>query len=482
MGEAGPARFTFPARTGIFWLRFRYRVADPEMLPPGFVTMALSAYEVFWDGELVARSGVPGVNRAQELAGPVDNFGLLPERLRRPGEHVVALRMSNHRFPFYDNDTGIRITLNDPIVFRENRVRAALFPALAAGAGFIIALAALLFWLLVERQPTLGLLSLICGAGALMQSSVVLRLFYGIRYDWYAFDIYGRGALVAVVGILLIKFMVAQFALPIRRWWWFAALLPGVVVACILNPTLQSYQGLYFLAWCSVFALGLALWAAAHRQRVAWLSVVGLGIGTGLWVWAPLRFALEEFATAFLPVLLGFIATFAIDLLAARRKARDARLTAARLEIELLKKNLQPHFLLNTLTAVSELVEQNPAAAVKFIDDLAAEFRSLALMSGERLVPLKRELDLCRTHLKIISQRTGRKILLAVEVADEAALVPPALFLTLIENGLLYQQAEAGSAFRLMARPLPNGMRYVFVSPRDSGAGNGENASSIFLG
>jgi LytS/YehU family sensor histidine kinase len=137
------------------------------------------------------------------------------------------------------------------------------------------------------------------------------------------------------------------------------------------------------------------------------------------------------------------------------------------MEIELLKKNMQPHFLLNTLTALSEVVEQSPREAVRLIDDLAEEFRTVARVSAEKLIPLVQELDLCRAHLRVMSVRTGHAWSLEAPGVDDAALVPPAVFLTLIENGFAHQRATGeAAAFRLtMDRPADGGTRYVFVSP-----------------
>ena len=52
-------------------------------------------------------------------------------------------------------------------------------------------------------------------------------------------------------------------------------------------------------------------------------------------------------------------------------------------------------FLMNTLTALSQVIEEKPAAAVSLIADLAAEIRSLSRFSGEKLVTLAEELALC---------------------------------------------------------------------------------------
>jgi LytS/YehU family sensor histidine kinase len=162
----------------------------------------------------------------------------------------------------------------------------------------------------------------------------------------------------------------------------------------------------------------------------------------------------------------GIIGAFALQLRRERREARQARLTAARLEIELLKKSVQPHFLMNTLTALAQTVEENPARAVKLIEDLADEFRRLAAMAGEKQIPLARELDLCRAHLGVMRARTDVEWKLDAEGVDETAAVPPALFLTLIENGFSHQRARKGAnTFTLRAAAGPNGVRYTFRSP-----------------
>jgi LytS/YehU family sensor histidine kinase len=166
-------------------------------------------------------------------------------------------------------------------------------------------------------------------------------------------------------------------------------------------------------------------------------------------------------------LVLALLVSIGLQVQTARRAARAAELTAARMEIELLKKNLQPHFLLNTLTALTEVVEQSPREAVRLIDDLAEEFRSLSRMSAEKLIPLSQELDLCRAHLRVMSLRTGKAWRLEAESLDLAATVPPALFLTLIENGFAHQRvATSGAAFVLRQQKSPGGATlYVFESP-----------------
>src|SRR3546814_17345028 len=70
-------------------------------------------------------------------------------------------------------------------------------------------------------------------------------------------------------------------------------------------------------------------------------------------------------------------------------RERDmARYAAQRLELDLLKKHLKPHFLMNTLTALAGWIEETPHTAVRLFGALAEEFRTLVDVSGWACVPL----------------------------------------------------------------------------------------------
>ena len=211
----------------------------------------------------------------------------------------------------------------------------------------------------------------------------------------------------------------------------------------------------------------VAGWAAWKKRRGAWLVLVGVCVGLVSVRATNTRDFLDlSFFLTFGVLVLSAFTVLGMQIREDRRRAREALLTSARLEAELLKKNIQPHFLLNTLTALSEVVERDPAGAVRLINDLAGEFRSLARMSGEKLVPLGQELELCRAHLRVLSVRTGLTAALETRGVDETVLVPPALFLTLIENGFVHQRPAGNSAaFELHMQRPPGRIRFTFLSP-----------------
>jgi LytS/YehU family sensor histidine kinase len=213
-------------------------------------------------------------------------------------------------------------------------------------------------------------------------------------------------------------------------------------------------------------SLACGVWAVRRRRRGAWPAVAGMTLSAGLLLIEAEDFR-ASFFLKFLPALLGLIGALAIQLHDERRQARAAQLAAARLETELLKKNLQPHFLLNTLAVLTEIVEQDPRSAVKLIESLAEEFRSVARVSAEKLIPLAHELELCRAHLRVMSARTGQAWSIAANGVDETALVPPAVLLTLIENGFTHQRtANGATVFQLDGERRADGaVRYRFFSP-----------------
>ena len=299
-----------------------------------------------------------------------------------------------------------------------------------------------------------------------MQGLQAIRRYFAYPADWHYPVLSAMTGLVGVQGILTVSLVIEHFKMPLRHWV-LGALAPVFALVLWLSPERLTLNGVRIIAASLALALACAVWAAWRRRRGAWPVVTGVGVSAIL-----LAIEAEDYRVSFflkfLPALVGIISSLAFQLHDERRQARAAQLAAARLETELLKKNLQPHFLMNTLTALSEIVEQNPAAASKLIDDLAEEFRTVARVSAEKLIPLAQELDLCRAHLRVMSVRTGHGCSLEANEVDPTALVPPAVFLTLIENGFVHQRVTGEPAvFRLeMASPRgSSAARYTFHSP-----------------
>ncbi|MSU23209.1 MAG: hypothetical protein EXS32_05215 [Opitutus sp.] len=113
----------------------------------------------------------------------------------------------------------------------------------------------------------------------------------------------------------------------------------------------------------------------------------------------------------------------------------EAGLNQAKLDA--LRLQLQPHFLFNTLNAISTLVHRDANAADELIGDLS-ELLRLSLLTTAHEVPLARELELLDCYLAIEQTRLGDRlrIVRAIEPAATSALVPTFVLQPLAENAV----------------------------------------------
>jgi len=456
-----------PTHAGVMWLRFRVRWNQPTgRLPEGLHFLFLSgSYQVYWDGVKLGANGVPANRREEEVEGLMEYHPGLPQELTGPGEHQLALRLSTWHatdpYPF----TPLLTIVMAPEVFDADFRRDNVLPMMAFGALFAIALAAGIMWIVAARRRVLLLFAGMCFFAGLMEATE----WYLLAYIYPVSRLFSLEIAVGATGLLLGVFLVAvlleEWDVPRKRWWLGLLLLLDAGLIARVYPQIQRVE-LQFIAAAFAWILGTSVWAGLRGRRGVWIVVFAVGTSAFLLWRDPKHFVGLDFFQGFMPTALGLLLTIALRLGAERRQAQEMKLTAARMEIELLKKSLQPHFLMNTLTALAQTIEENPRAAVQLIGDLAAEFRALARYAGEKQISLAQEIELCRAHLRVMSVRTERTWRLDCMGINPAALVPPALFLTLIENGFSHQQAVDGATtFTLQASESGRGTCYTFLSP-----------------
>ncbi|HEU4596049.1 MAG TPA: sensor histidine kinase [Pyrinomonadaceae bacterium] len=138
------------------------------------------------------------------------------------------------------------------------------------------------------------------------------------------------------------------------------------------------------------------------------------------------------------------------------RKYRERELDLAQAELQALKAQLHPHFLFNTLNAISELVYDKPELADRTIAKLSDLLR-LTLKSGRaQEVRLKEELDFVGRYLEIHQTLMQERLRVRWEVDDEAldACVPNMILQPLVENSIRHGIAPraGGGTIEVVAR------------------------------
>ena len=87
--------------------------------------------------------------------------------------------------------------------------------------------------------------------------------------------------------------------------------------------------------------------------------------------------------------VLVFANLFSLSIIQRQAKVEHEQslLRSSRLETELLRKHLKPHFLLNTLTNIISLIEHKPALSIELIEALSEEFHQLNAITSTNLIP-----------------------------------------------------------------------------------------------
>ena len=167
---------------------------------------------------------------------------------------------------------------------------------------------------------------------------------------------------------------------------------------------------------------------------------------------------------------------------AARREARlEAQLAEARLDA--LRRQLDPHFLFNTLNAVSALVERDPRGVRRMIARLSDLLRSSFEGADRPVVPLREELALLSRYVEIMQVRfQGR---LTVETtADDAVLdvlVPTLVLQPLVENAIRHGVERIAGPGHVAIDARPDGDALV-LRVTDNGPGPAPGAPTAGSG
>jgi len=133
------------------------------------------------------------------------------------------------------------------------------------------------------------------------------------------------------------------------------------------------------------------------------------------------------------------------DLLAQQERALRAETLARDAQIQMLRYQLNPHFLFNTLNTLVSLIGEDDRRAKQFVNELAEFLRYSLLDTETHTVSLREEIEVIRTFLSIEKLRfeDDLQVEFDIDPATESVQIPPFLVQSLVENAVKHGRATA---------------------------------------
>jgi len=117
----------------------------------------------------------------------------------------------------------------------------------------------------------------------------------------------------------------------------------------------------------------------------------------------------------------------------------------ARAQLEVLRSQLEPHFLFNSLNAIARLTRKDAKAAERMTLQLSRFLRASLECTGKQEIPLSRELQFLKDYLAIQATRFGDRLNFTLEVDESLldVLVPSLLLQPIVENAIKHGIAHS---------------------------------------
>ena len=120
------------------------------------------------------------------------------------------------------------------------------------------------------------------------------------------------------------------------------------------------------------------------------------------------------------------------------RRIEQEKKEKVEFEFQLLKNQVNPHFLFNSFSTLMSLIEEQPEQALQYTEKLSDFFRTILQLKDQQLIPLEEELTLSENYFFLLKKRFGDNLNLEIILGKEVLkmAIPPMTLQILIENAV----------------------------------------------
>lgn len=430
----------------IFWARSQVRLLEVPAGEIGLQIMAFGAFDVYWDGVLIGSNGRVASKNVSEVPGTETSYFMLPEAISRAGVHILALRCSQSFENKTQRSIGVKLDsypdlLRKPLIIMS-------FMNLMAGA-FMIAAMYYFFLYANSRLKEYNTLifAVICLLFFLLLIMEYIKFYVDIPYTHFYLRLEIIGWLTFAIAMLVPLYFSIHFNFR-KRILLLGLLFSGLIAIYIINYRHYDFTAFLYSVVMWLTLTVIVVNAIFQKEKGGMMVLIGLLVSAIVNNFVTYDFGLF---ISFTIIVLCMLYLHAIRSRVIEEDYQSSLLLSSRLKLELIKKNIQPHFLRNTLTSLIDWVEESPKQGVEFINALAGEFDIMNIIADANLIPIGQEIELCKTHLAVMQFRKELKYDWKDSGIEEEEYIPPAVLHTILENGITHSSPldDGGIYFHL---------------------------------
>lgn len=241
----------------------------------------------------------------------------------------------------------------------------------------------------------------------------------------------------------------------------FAATLLGFVLSGGLRRIyhhfgpLRTHRSSFVFQALVITGLNAALHSAILQGLISFLDLTWptTGIGQAVPLWQ--RWTLFSVLMWFVYLTWSFAYLwFKAELLVQSEKIEElhAKSEVQKMELQLIRFQLDPHFLFNSLNGIAAEIPAHPKIASNMVDELATYLKYSLDHRHELITPLAIELDATASYLKIQKARFGSKIQtrITAPTSTRKILVPSFILQPIVENAFKYGLGKSSARLTLL--------------------------------
>ncbi|SCY00039.1 Histidine kinase [Nonlabens sp. Hel1_33_55] len=435
-----------PVDNKIFYARKKIILneSSSSFEPFEMIIGAFGDYEVYWDGILIGTNGKPGAEKGEKSDSSTLKKFIIPNSLASKGNHLLAFRFSQ----FFENDLQ-RDVVVEVIEYQNNlneRLLLVLFINILAGCFLITGIYFSILFLNNQSNKE----NLLFGLSSILFFILIIfeysKFYTAIHYTNFYTRLRIIGLLNILIAFLIPYYFSVQFRLKNKNVLALSYLSILVVTAIIYyNQYDKINLRLGQLMWLS--SIVIIIYAISKKRQGSYLMLAGLIVSFVVYQISIYDISLF---VSFTIVLLLMYYILSIRAKEQRIAYENSLIESSRLKLELLKKSIQPHFLLNTLTSLIDWIEESPKKGVMFIEALAEEFNILNEVENQALIPIQKEINLCKSLIDIMRFRKEVNYIWSDEGVDKnfSQKIPPGVIHTLLENSITHCKPNSNNEMR----------------------------------